>query len=503
MIPILFSGSATNFETNGIGRLRDVVSCKVTEERNGAFELEMEIATTSPYFSDIKVGSLIAAQPFRNATRQAFEVYEISKPQNELCTVKAVHISYRASYIPIAPFVATGINNAISGLSANALENQPFEINTDITNTGSQFVIVSPKSLRACLGGSEGSLLDVFAGEYLWNNFEISLLQSRGGESGVYLRYGKNITELTHTESIEDTITGVLPYWHNSDGTAVVYGDIQYSPYVTNYPQHRTVCLDLSDKFQETPSATMLNQAGHDYITLLGLPNESIKLSYIELAQTGEEAVLEQVNLCDTVTVVYAPLGITFKSKVIKTVYDVLRERYESIEIGNPKSSLAKTLANAVNDVGGLIQSNQTLTMITQVIDRDLGIVSSDVREITDDFTDLVGTVNEHSTQLLQTPTNLDLSAVETRMTTRIDGTDAEVETLKTLVNITTAGLKLSQNNESNYVLITDSGMEIYVEGQEVAHATSEGFKATTFITGDWRIQPSNDGNTLNFYRRH
>ena len=41
MIPILYAASETDFTTNGIGLLTDAVSCTVTEERNGAYELTL------------------------------------------------------------------------------------------------------------------------------------------------------------------------------------------------------------------------------------------------------------------------------------------------------------------------------------------------------------------------------------------------------------------------------------------------------------------------------
>ena len=42
MIPILYLSDEVSFQSNGLGRLSDIISCSVTEERNGIFEVEFE-----------------------------------------------------------------------------------------------------------------------------------------------------------------------------------------------------------------------------------------------------------------------------------------------------------------------------------------------------------------------------------------------------------------------------------------------------------------------------
>lgn len=512
MIPVLYAGTATDFTTNGIGRLTDVITCTVTEERNGAFELEMEIATTSPYFNRIAVGTIIGAVPYKGGTRQAFEVYRISKPQNEKVTVNATHISYRASYIPVTPFVAQGITAALAGLTTNVLETNPFSITSDFTNQTSTLDIVSPKSLRACLGGTEGSLLDTFAGggagEFQWDNWNIYFKQHRGKDNGVYLRYGKNITELTHVEDIEDMVTGCLPYWTDADLGVVIYGSVQYSPNAGLYAQNRTVCVDLSDQFQTAPSLLELNAAGLEYITAatIGIPNESITLTFVDLSETGEQAVLEQVNLCDTVHVVYAPLNITYDAKVIRTVWNVLQDRYDAIEIGNPKSSLAKTLATNLGDISSLITTGKKLVSVTQTIDREIGEINSSVATVESNITamnnDLLARIETNATNITQNANEILLRATQTEVDRVVGEMDGRVQTLETYVSVTPDGLTIKQNNDGSYVLITDNGMEIKVNNLTQAYATVEGFYASTFLTGDWHIQPANGGDSLNFFKK-
>lgn len=349
MYPKLFPADATDFSTNGITTLADTVKCEITEERNGAFELEMVVATTTPYFDQIQVGCLVVAKPNHTQGPQAFEIYEITKPINQKVTIRAHHVSYRASYIPVLPFTATGITNAIIGLNANALEYSPFIISTDITNEESTYNQSAPASFRSRLGGSEGSLLDTFGGEFLWDNWNISLRKNRGADNGVQLRLGKNILALNQTLNIENVVTGALPVW--SDGTSTVYGDVQHSPSADDYAYARTVILDLSDKYDSEPTVGQLNQAANTYINKAGYatPNNNIKISFVDLADTIEykDSMMERVNLCDTVEVIYEALDISYKAKVIKIRYDALSDRTLEAEVGQPR----QTLAQAINGV--------------------------------------------------------------------------------------------------------------------------------------------------------
>lgn len=387
MIPILFNGNETAFNTNGLGRLTDCISCYVTEERNGAYTLEMVIATSTPLFNQLAVGKTIAVT-VSDGTRQAFDIYEISKPINHRVTIKANHISYRASYIPVAPFSATGITDTLEGLVENSLETCPFAFYTDFTNESSEYNRILPSSLRSCLGGSQGSVLDVFsgggAGEYLWDNFTINFLLHRGSDKGASFRYGKNITDFNYTEDSSELVTGVLPYWANADQSLVYYGDIQYSENRSDYPT-RTVVLDLSSEFEDAPSRSQLNSKALEYVTRTTnhLPKENITISFIDLAKTGEQAVLETVGLCDTVTVHYEPLGITYQSNVIKTTWNVLRERYEEIEIGEPKSSLSSTLEQTITDVAEVVSSNSMVSVV-QYVDKENGIIMASVGRISE-----------------------------------------------------------------------------------------------------------------------
>lgn len=385
MIPRLLDGNATNFNVAGIP-LADAISCKVKEERNGVFDLEMVVSTTTPYYEELAEGKLIIAKPNHTQNLQAFEIYEITRPILQRVTVRAHHISYRQSFIPVRPYSCTGITATLQGLVTNSMETNPFTFTTTITNEQSTYNQISPASLRSRLGGTEGSVLDVFGGEYLWDNFNTQLLLHRGADNGVQLRVAKNITQLEHDTNMESVVTGALPYWSDEDGTQFFYGDIQYNSNVGDYANHRTVVLDLSEQFATAPSISQLNQAGQEYVNQanLGIANKNIKVSFVDLADTDEYSAspLERVNLCDTVTVIYSPLDISMKAKVIGLTYDVIAERTIEAEIGDAKSTISKTITDLVGDVSSVIKTGKKLISVTQKIDREVGEISSTVASV-------------------------------------------------------------------------------------------------------------------------
>lgn len=402
MIPRLYSGTTTDFSTIGTA-LADCISCVVQEERNGVYELTAVVSTTTPYFNTIKVGMLIVAKPNHTQTPQAFEIYEISSPINQQVTIRANHISYRQSFIPVSPFSCTGITATLNGLGTNALETNPFTFTTDITNETSTYNQIEPASMRSRLGGTRGSVLDVFGGEYEWDNWTTRLWLHRGADNGVQLRLGKNITNLEQTQNYERVVTGVLPYWHNSDDTLQYYGDIQYSSAVSDYPSPRTIVLDLSSDFENAPTRTQLNTAGANYLAQesLATPNNSISVAFVDLADTTEyaDSPLERVNLCDTVEVIYPALNIDYKAKAIRVLFDVLAERTLEVEIGDARSTISKTITDIVGDIDSQVKLGNKLVSVTQQIDREVGEITTTIGEIEED----VSGVTERVTQVEQT----------------------------------------------------------------------------------------------------
>lgn len=354
MIPILFPQGATTWTTNGLGRLTDAISCRVTEERNGEYELEMEYPQDGIHYSDLAISCLILAKPADGADPEPFRIYKITRPMNGRVTVQAEHISYQLNMIPVLPYTADSCRLALEGLKTNAAESCPFDFYTD-KEISTQWTNRTPASIRERLGGSDSSILEAFRGEYEFTGYTVTLWTNRGTNSGVVIRYGKNLTDLKQEENIENTYTGILPYWQKEDEdgnteTVMLTERVLHSDRASAFPYQRTIVVDFSDRFEDAPSEAELRAAGEAYILEndIGIPSVSMTVDFVALWQTEEYkdiAALERINLCDTITVRFDRLGVNATAKVIKTDFDVLLERYNSIEVGDARGTLSQQIS--------------------------------------------------------------------------------------------------------------------------------------------------------------
>lgn len=393
---ILYDHDEEAFTSNGLGALSDAASCTVTEERNGGYEVEMEYPLTGSHFRDIQKRRILYVKPNPYDDPQPFRIYSITKPINGIVTVHAAHLSYdtSGSIVKLFPADAGSASAAMSYLKNFSVPSTPFTFFTNVGKSGTMSV-PKPSSIRSLLGGSDGSILDTFGGEYLFDKWNISLLESRGSNRGVTIRYGKNMTDLEQEENDTDFYTGVYPFWYSEseDGGLVTLSandGIVNAP--GNYDFVKIMPLDLSseDFGKETtdsegytttiekPTEAELLAAAQKYIAnnKIGIPKVSLDVSFVMLAQTEEYkdfARLETVKLCDTVTVEFEKLGVKTTAKCIKTVYNVLTDKYDSIELGEPKSSLAETVSNQ----GTLIEEASDKSYMERAIQNATDLIMS------------------------------------------------------------------------------------------------------------------------------
>lgn len=349
MKPVLFAPTATEFTTNGIGKLSDAASCTVKEERNGAFELTLKYPVEGIHYSEIQQRSIIYAKPNPVDDPQPFRVYRISKPINGLVTVYAYHISYDLTGIPVSPYSAASVQAALAGFSTNAVATNPFTFWSDMTSSG-DFTVKSPASVRSLLP----TVLKVYGGEYKYDKYTVRLYQQRGVNRSVTIRYGKNLTDLKQDENCSNVYTGVYAYY--SDGNGIVETNPKVTPAPGTYDYTRVLPLDLTAEFKEAPTAEALRAAAEQYMSdhNIGVPEVSLNVSFVQLEQTQEYkdlALLERVELCDTVTVIFERLGVNATAQVTSTVYNVLIDAYDSVTIGNVRKNVAMTIAEQAQEI--------------------------------------------------------------------------------------------------------------------------------------------------------
>lgn len=349
---LLYPADETQFSNNGIGSLADAVSCVVTEERNSTFELELVYPITGQHYADIQYRSLIFVKPNPFDQPQPFRVYRISRPLNGLVTVYAWHISYDLNGIPVTPFHTYTIDATLLALQTNAAIANIFTYSTDKPNSlAGEVWTDAPYSARNILGGMEGSVLQTYRGELKFDRFNVALLESRGVNNGVVLRYGKNLVGLTQDEDFSQLYTGVAPYWKGEDTTVYLPETIVWAQ--GSFGFERILPLDLSGEFDEQPTLDEMRNAAESYISeqSISLPKASIDIDY------AMDATIESVKLCDTVACVYVALGVQATAKCVKTVYDALLGRYKSITLGSIKSNFADAYAKQTQNLTNRIRN--------------------------------------------------------------------------------------------------------------------------------------------------
>ena len=379
MIPILYEAGETEYTTNGLGRLSDAISCTVEENLNGLYELAMTYPANGVHASDLEVDRVILAPPGNGARTQPFRIYNISKNLNGTLAVNAEHISYLLAKMVTMPFEAHSCVEALSSFQTNSATACPFIFHTDKEVTG-VFTVETPTAIRELLAGRQGSILDVYGkGEYEFDRYDVTLHTNRGVDSGVVLKYGKNITELVRDADITNVYSGIVPFWANSGGELVTLSDVVWSEHRADFAHDIVKAVDFSSRWQDAPSEEDLQTAAEEYVASNEgwKPADNITVSFVALWQTEEYkdiAPLEHLSMGDRVTVRYEALGVNATAKVCRTIYNVLMDRYDSIELGTAKNNLYQSIAEPIKDeVPSLSAMDTAIANGTRLITGGLG----------------------------------------------------------------------------------------------------------------------------------
>ncbi|NMP59341.1 phage tail spike protein [Enterococcus mundtii] len=356
-IPILYNKNNNDYTTLGIGPLIHAGKVLVTRIRNDFPFLTFTYPMFSPLFKELEPGKKVVADvgPGKRSKSQRFEIVRVTKPQNGIVTIYAEHIS--------AIVGKTGIlkGSQFSGVSAQFALNQwlnllvprrDLSVYSDVgTNASIDFSEIGHfQNGQEALGGKQGSILQNFGGEYIFDNNDIRLMSSAGKNSGVIISYGKNLKDLVQENSIASTYTSVYPYARDpeKDGEVLLLPEIYIDgPHLDKFPDRLIQMVDFSDK--EPQSVAELRTLTTQFIqnNQVGVPHVNLKLKYVDLAKATmneQHALLEELELCDIVTVAFNELEINTTAKIVGTVWNVLLDEYDSLEIGDIRGTMSSSI---------------------------------------------------------------------------------------------------------------------------------------------------------------
>lgn len=379
MRPILYNANETAFETYGLGEI-DATKAQVTRERNGNYTLYIEYPASGPLAGTFKNDMRIKSDAGLRTKNQTFFISRISKDSTGILKIYAKHISHLTEKMAIRNNTnATGTAQAALAIWAlNALGGIRFDTWSDIDLTSkTSWNIADFKTARDVLGGVKGSILDVWGGEYEFDNTVIRLHKQLGRKSPTVLEYGRNILRAEDDQDIDGAYTSVYPYatyTPESQGTGEGGATSQQvtvelpekyvdGPYIGLYNERRVLIVDFSSNFKdkEVPTIDKLRRLAKEYAinNRLGLPKINTKIEYVDLSKTLDyklTQILEEAELCDIVPVYYPQIGLTSEdAKLTTIVYDVLLEQNDSVEVGvigdGFKSSMTSNLSGKIDDL--------------------------------------------------------------------------------------------------------------------------------------------------------
>ncbi|MDQ8608840.1 phage tail spike protein [Enterococcus sp. FR133] len=365
---ILHDKKNNNWNSLGIGPLQDAINPLSTRERNGIYDMTFQYPVVGNLFHELKVGRWIVADagPTLVAKSQRFEIAQITKPIKGIVTVYCEH--YRYKLLRTMVKIGSKYSNISAQTALNQLRSQ-MEPKSDFTfysdvGTTSSIDFTDPakyKNAQEVLGGVAGSILDNFGGEYLFNNNQVRLLAKAGTDTNVVIAYGKNLTDINQEESIENTYTSIYGWakiGNGDDEKVITLPEIYIdSDYVSNYTERRIQMVDFSDK--EPKDVEALRGMVKSFIKSnnVGIPRVSIKASYVDLASSVSDEQLkslEVVDLCDWVTVAFNQLNINTTAQIVKTVWNISLDQYESIELGEARTDFAKVIEDSKENINDL-----------------------------------------------------------------------------------------------------------------------------------------------------
>lgn len=382
MKPILFNENETRFDTYGLGEI-DVLDIQVERIRNGNYTIYFEYPANGPLASVLKNGMQIKADAGTRTKNQTFDITRIVKDSGKTIKVYGHHIKHRLEKIVFRNGQAFGGSafTALATLKNIIVGDNNWDVASDITTTGKGvFDISKMPSVHSALGGVEGSILDIYGGEYEFDNRTIRLHKQLGRTAPTVLEYGRNILSLESDENIEGVYTTVYPFASytpetqgNTDGRSPEPVVVELpekvvdSKYRALYTHQKIKVVDFSSSFKEKeiPTPDKLRKLATDYMTNneVGKPKLNIKIEYVDLASTLDSAtkqVMEEIELCDIIPVYYPPLGITSNdAKVVRVVYNPVLERNTSVEFGQIGSGIKSAMTGSLSAQVADIAKNQ------------------------------------------------------------------------------------------------------------------------------------------------
>jgi len=373
--------------------LTDAISCTVTETTDGIFDLDLVyLLNDSKSLSQLLVRNNIIKCPISQTDSRGEQLFTIrkrnpstkdnritiyaqSKPRRDLdlnmvIGMRTTGTQTRKQSLQMLLNACVEPHNYVVGsldTNANTIINLGLDETTGNVINYLDINGISPRT--GLLSDSENSILKAFGGEIIFNNFELNMVDERGTGNTILIKSGKNLEDLQ--QEIDDTdleglATAILPC--SADGFYLPNSEIIYSPNTSLYgdPIFKKIVFDDVTAVNDTPQAInvvyeqlkeRVQNKFNDGMDKLKINNT---INFIQLANTEEYknyASLEKCEIGNNVIVRYykrdsQDVFLEATGRVIKIVFNVLKNKIEEVEVGErKKKSIVDTINSTTSNI--------------------------------------------------------------------------------------------------------------------------------------------------------
>lgn len=380
----LFKSTDKIFNSNG-DKIIKAYKAKVHKEGNGNFYLELECPLI--YVDDMVEDAVLVVNLPQG--EQAFRVTNVSKTKSKI-TAKCWHVFYDSKnyLIKDSYVVDKDCADAMEHLNLATEPKSPFATFSDITTVGSY------RCVRKSLFEALEVVRERWGGHLVRDNFSIGLNKNIGTDTGVVIRYRKNLKEISCEENWDDVVTKLLPV--GKDGILLNELEPDRSVYLSSaqsysVPYTKTVSFSQDNIDEEDFKDEDGNTDEVAYKTALVEDLELQGIKYLDenwkpkITYTLRADLENITDIGDTIEVIHEPLSINLTAAVVAFDYDCILKKYTEITFGN----FQKTLSNLLNDV-----NNQTNEIVTEQTNQLMNSFSDELAASTDEIWDILDGYN-------------------------------------------------------------------------------------------------------------
>lgn len=415
----LYKYNETDFTHDGIGILKDTISCVVERELNGNWFLNLEYLLQGNKAEFIKEHCVLKVPT--PSGLQLFRIKEIEKDMESI-NVYAEHIFFdlAKNFIRDTNIVAKTRSEAIKQILNNTLNPHRFKyVGTDNNTTQKNLRIVRKDGASALLGSEDNTVINRYGGEIDIDNFNISSKDQIGKNTNLVIEYAKNMTGILETVDMSEVATRIIPQGANELLLPEYYID---SPYVGSYYQPLVAHMEFSEvevvskdqatadkpEFsQEQAFAELRRLVKELYDNGIDKPNYTYDISFIDLSNTVEYKSFKDMfslNLGDIVRVRHRDMNLDLDCRIRNYRYNSLINEFENLQVGTIKKSISLNIQKVQAEVISTKEdlSNKVTNVSNNLISK-IEITEKEIRqEVTDTKNNLQSSITQTAKEIRQ-----------------------------------------------------------------------------------------------------